>query len=215
MFIAISQDNIDLGVKGYADSLENNYFNYFKEFGINLIPISNGSDVKEYFDNISIKAIILTGGTDIGKREIRDQTEEKLLKTAIEKNLLVLGICRGIQFINHYFGGSSIKSIKEEIKNNVGHIATVHKINLLEEAQKFLGKKNCMVNSYHNQGINEKGLAKELKAFANTEDGIVEGLYHSKYPIVGIGWHPERESPDEEINKKIINAFLNKELFWR
>jgi len=135
MFIAISQDNIDLGVKGYADSLENNYFNYFKEFGINLIPISNGSDVKEYFDNISIKAIILTGGTDIGKREIRDQTEEKLLKTAIEKNLLVLGICRGIQFINHYFGGSSIKSIKEEIKNNVGHIATVHKINLLEEVK--------------------------------------------------------------------------------
>ena len=216
MFIAISQDNIDLGVKGYADSLENNYPNYLKKFGIKLIQIPNGFDINEYFNNFPIKGIILTGGTNIGKRPIRDQTEEKLLDLAIKRKLPMLGICRGIQFINHYFGGNLIQNIKEEIKDNVGHIATTHKIKLSEDTQKFFGKDIFIVNSFHNQGINEKNLSKELKIFAiSKEDGIIEGIFHPKYPIAGIEWHPERESPDKEFNKKIINAFLKRELFWR
>ena len=175
----------------------------------------NDSKVDEYFKNIKIDAIILTGGTDIGKRPIRDETEKKLIETAIKNNIPLLGICRGIQFINHYFGGNSI-NIKEEVKNNVGHVAVTHEIKLLGDAQKFLGKDKTIVNSYHNKGVNEKTLSKELKVFAISEkDKIIEGIFHPKYPIIGIEWHPERESPDEEINKKIINASIDKKLFWK
>lgn len=215
MFAAISQDNMELGIKGDVDILQNNYSNYFKKFGINLIPITNGSDVDEYFNNIKIKAIILTGGTDIGKRKIRDETEKKLMNIAIKKDIPLLGICRGIQFINNYFSGNFI-NIKEEIKNNVGHIATTHEVSFFGDAQKFFGKNKTLVNSFHNNGINEKTLSKELKVFAISEkDKIIEGIFHPKYSIAGIEWHPERKSPDEKINEKIIKAFINKELFWK
>jgi len=90
-----------------------------------------------------------------------------------------------------------------------------HTVRIIDEkTSKFLNKKKIMVNSYHNQGMDNNSLSPELKPFAISEDGIIEGIYHPKYPIAGVLWHPERKSTDEEINKKIIEAFLNEKLFW-
>ena len=68
-----------------------------------------------------------------------------------------------------------------------------------------LGKK-AMVNSYHHWGITIAGLAPPLEPFA-ISDGMVEGFYHPTLPIVGIVWHPERKSPDEMFNEKVMKYF--------
>jgi len=54
-----------------------------------------------------------------------------------------------------------------------------------------------------------------LRAFAQSNDDIVEGLYHPNLPIVGIQWHPGRKTSDDTINKILINDFLDKKFLWK
>ena len=82
------------------------------------------------------------------------------------------------------------------------------------DAKNLLGKE-IKINSYHGFGIIPEKLSSELKIFAKTSDDIVEGIYHPLLPIAGIQWHPERESPDKEVNSNIINDFMNSRGFWR
>ena len=221
MLIAISQRNDENKHGDRIDNLENNYVKYLEEFGIKFLIIPNvAKDVKYYFDRFPIEGVILSGGNDINPKLFgepenialalapeRDLTEKKMLDIAIEKRLPVLCICRGMQFMNVYFNGKLTK-----VDN---HIAVDHMVDVVDiEAKNLLGK-DINVNSYHCFGITPEKLSSKLKAFAKTSEDIIEGIYHPLLPIAGIQWHPERQSPDKEANQKIINAFMEGELFWR
>ena len=197
MWVAISQRNAD-----GRDMLENGYVKYLEGFDIKLVPIPNVCrNIEQYFEELPIEAIILSGGDDIGSSSsVRDDTERELLKIAIEKDLPVLGICRGIQFINLFFGGSLIMNIKR-------HVAVTHNIQIDED--------EIVVNSYHNHGINEEYLSPQFKAFAIAEDGIIEGVHHKTLPIAGMQWHPERGGSDAEYDKMLIDAFITRQCFWK
>ncbi len=198
-----------------VDSLEKNYIDYLEKKGFTLILIPNGSkNINQLLKKVDY--IILTGGNDINPAlyssaeedslvKIRDDTETLMIDFAIKNKIPVLGICRGMQFINVYFKGKIIEDIKllyPEHKVRVDH----------EVITKEFG--NGMTNSYHNQGINSSVLSTELKLFGEA-NGVIEALYHPTLPIAGIQWHPERNSPNDEFNDKIINAFIKKELFWK
>jgi len=59
-------------------------------------------------------------------------------------------------------------------------------------------------------------LSTELRIFAISEkEGLVEGLYHPSLPIAGIQWHPERKSPDKELNEHLIRSFMERKMLWR
>jgi len=208
------------------DALENDYVKYYEKFGVTLVPIPNVSkNLDMYFEKMPLKGIILTGGNDVnpllyGKKpknedfsEDRDNTEKRLIEIAIKRKLPLLGNCRGSQFINVFFGGSLIQNIKE--KTGVGHVAVTHSVKIIDQkVAEFFNKKGFTVNSYHNHGIDKNSLSAELKPFAVTEDGIIEGIYHPKYPIAGVLWHPERDGSDEEFDRKLVKSFLTKKLFW-
>ncbi len=223
MLVAITQRQDKNKHGDLMDNLELNYINYLMKFDIQPIIIPNISEKVESFFELPIEGIILTGGngvnpelygkkaeedSDISKK--RDETEKKLLEIAIKKKLPVLGICRGMQFMNVFFGGKLVR-ISDEVKGAVCHVATTHKIKIIDE--NFLGRET-EVNSYHNYGVIEENLGKDLNIFAKSTDDVIEGVYHKDLPIAAIEWHPERTSPDENINEKIIKAFINKELFW-
>jgi len=208
MLIAISQRNDKNKYGIFVDSLESNYVEYLERFGASVIPIPNSPrNLKSYFEEIPIQGLVLSGGNDIGDSELRDNLERKMLEFAIEKKLPVLGICRGMQFINDYFGGKLEKVQK--------HVRVDHKVEFSDDKIKEFFGETFKTNSYHNYGINDSGLSPEFRVFARASDGVIEGLYHPKYCIAGIQWHPERDSPDKKINAKIINAFLDRELYWK
>ena len=228
MLVAISQREVK-NDNGIRDSLENSYVKYYESFGLNLILIPNiTKDVEWYFENLPIKGVILTGGGDVNpelynqksKYEMnlsihRDQIEKKLLEIAIKKNLPVLTECRGTQFLNVFLGGGLIQNIKEELRSKVEHVNTTHKIIINDERiSTSLNKKELEVNSFHNQGFTNENLSKELDVFAVAEDGVVEGVYHKKYPIAGVLWHPERANSDKEFDRNLVQSFIDKKLFW-
>jgi putative glutamine amidotransferase len=128
-----------------------------------------------------------------------------MIETAIEKNIPVLGVCRGMQLINIYFGGSLFQELESQkfqkhdfdlhgdtlvapsyIKKNLHH-----KVNLEKDGQLFkcYQQGNIWVNSFHHQGISTLG--KGLIVEGRSDDGLVEAISHGGHNILAVQWHPE------------------------
>jgi putative glutamine amidotransferase len=162
---------------------------------------------------VGVSALILSGGDDIllttpdGNSEKpcarRDQTEYALLVAAIERRLPVLGICRGLQLINYYCGGTL-----KPTGIGTNHVATHHEV-IIDKNTPFLPDGKLIVNSFH--GFQIDRLGDELAHFASAPDGTAEGVRHLSAPVWGIMWHPERpfdNEPATEVHKKLIRHFL-------
>ena len=227
MNVLISQRH-DMNKYGqWLDVLENDYVRFFEKFGIQLIPVSNIVDVLTYFQ-FEVSGIVLSGGNNVGpsvygeEKELsdvsakRDSTEGRLLDEGIKREVPILGICRGMQFINAYFGGKIHDDISR-LKPGVDHSPAVkHDIELLEsDLIKKIGKVQ-QVNSFHNQGVPVDDLSSSLKAFALATDiPLVEGLYSPEHRLAAIQWHPERDETLSKFDEILIQSFLDKTLFWK
>jgi gamma-glutamyl-gamma-aminobutyrate hydrolase PuuD len=226
MLIAISQRHT--ADHNGIDALEVSYVEYFSALGATLIPIPNNAKyVQSYFDELHIDGIILSGGGDIqpalyGGKPItsgnyapeRDETEKALLAIALEQDIPVLGICRGMEFINVYFGGK-IQSVAD-VAGSIAHDETRHNIMLSDEALVEAARADVFeVNSYHRMVIGEDQLAPQLVAFAVATDYTTEGFYHPEFAVAAIVWHPEREAAPHMLNKLLVDAFLMRKLFWQ
>lgn len=193
-----------------------------------ILPIvEDKAAIKEQVANID--ALLLTGGYDVdpyyyGEEpnmklgEImprRDEFELKLLKEAIERNIPILGICRGLQLMNIYHGGSLYQdlSLNKDIvikhdQVNTPNILT-HGINIDEDTKLFeiLKVKNMRVNSFHHQVINKLGDGFRVSAQSN--DGVIEAIEHEDYNfMVGLQFHPEMLHKDYEIMNEIFKCFI-------
>ena len=143
-----------------------------------------------------IDGIILTPGGDPKIKDERAFVEEKLIKYAILKNIPLIGICRGAQKINLFFGGKMKK-----VKN---HVRKKHKI--LGKITR--NKNNILVNSYHDYGITRSTLSNKFDILAYTQDGIIESFIHKKKKIFGIMWHPERYKNIKYFDLNIFKNFF-------
>ena len=194
--IAISQrcDSIS-GRNEVRDSLDVMLPQLVWDLGFLPISVSNYiHDTLIYSESISPQAILLSGGNNIGSVHERDRVETTLIDYALKNNLPLVGICRGMQFINHYQGGN-LRSVSN-------HVGSTHCIN-----GKF-SKAGIRDNSFHNQGIYASDLGTDLEALAWSDDGVIEALRHTINPWLGIMWHPERESPFSEFDKLLLYQHL-------
>ena len=150
-------------------------------------------------------ALLLPGGGDLepwryGQKNTasrnldkdRDQTELDLLDEFTAAGKPVLGICRGLQTINVFFGGDLVQDWP-------GHSAIegVDRLHSVQNAPSFLRElygERCMVNSCHHQIIGRLGTG--LEVLQRAEDGVVEAFRHKTLPVWGIQWHPERLTAD-------------------
>ena len=135
---------------------------------------------------MQVQCLILSGGDNIGDSQDRDETEQKIINYSLEKKIPLIGICRGMQVINTFFGGTI------ETLENSKHVGDPHFVSLNKNFASFLHTEKLQVNSFHNNVIRQKNLGKNLEPFAMANDDTTEGFYHTKLPIFGVMWHPER-----------------------
>lgn len=180
-----------------------------------VIPVPNQPDrVATWMDIVAPDAVILTNGNDWGEAQERDATERHLVTMAQERSLPVLGLCRGLQALNVLLGGTLEPDLRA--RTGVDHVASCHPVKLVVPAfSRLAGSEHLMVNSYHNQGVTVDGLAHDCRAFALSEEGIVEGFYHLQEPILALQWHPERSGSTQSFDTALITAFLRQDIFWR
>ena len=178
----------------------------------NVFPIfipNTLKDTKHFLKTMNLDGIILSGGDNKGDDIERDDTEKKIIELAIKEKIPILGICRGMQVLNDFFGGSVLLS------NNCEHVAKHHEIKLIDTNMKEIFQtEKIKVNSFHNNLIKKETLGHDLCIFSISEnDNTIEGFYHKNLPIVGVMWHPEREQNSQN-ELKLMNSFYDK-LFWK
>ncbi|MGN1008350.1 MAG: gamma-glutamyl-gamma-aminobutyrate hydrolase family protein [Butyricicoccus sp.] len=115
---------------------------------------------------------------------VRDRAELALLEAFCARQKPVLGICRGIQVINVYFGGDLIQHLN-------GHDGAPHPIHALSGSRvRALCGASFPANSFHHQAVGRIG--NSLHVTARAADGTIEALEHEFLPVSGVQWHPER-----------------------
>ena len=222
-------------VIGISDgSNYSNYENWMKdESGVEIIKLSY------HLDNINdiekCNGIILTGGCDINPQlyhqrgflaycdpkdidEKRDEFEWKIMQYTEENQKPMLGICRGLQFANVYFGGVLLPDIpsfgkfnhaKFKEGNDREHLVDIDPNSFLH---KIIGEEKGIVNSAHHQSVDIPGFG--LVANALSPDGVIEGMERKepegKSYLLLVQWHPERmANQDSNFVKKIKQSFLD------
>jgi gamma-glutamyl-gamma-aminobutyrate hydrolase PuuD len=202
------------------ETLEASLIKYFNSLGAVLFPVSNFTNsVEDYISCIEYEGLILSGGGDVNPDFIttseeksfsyfpeRDKTEYFLINNTIVKKMPILGICHGMQVLNCYFGGKITANIHSG-ESNVRKPRLNHSITINKDIFGFRG--NFEINHYHDHGIRRDQVASVFNIFAvDAEYNVVEGIIHKDLQILGISWHPERNSPDSEFNKHIIKSFF-------
>ena len=179
------------GIQNYIDAVNN----------------SGAEATADYLPHIdtSYDGLILCGGNDIdparyseeinGAVDIdfkRDSVEFALLEAYINAGKPVMGICRGHQLINVFFGGSLYQDLPDadlHVRKNGQdsvHVVTATKDSVVG---KLYGD-SFATNSSHHQGIKELGAGLLATAYWNSK--YIEAIEHTSYPIFGVQWHPER-----------------------
>jgi len=177
----------------------------------------------------TVQGIVLTGGHDVSpalygedpiascgsvSRE-RDAMERVLLKQALERDLPVLGICRGLQFLNVFLGGTLYQDLPTQHPSDTEHHQKppydmpAHQVSIRKDSglYRLLHLDGLAVNSYHHQAIKQK--ADRLKTMAVSEDGLIEAAEMPDRRFVwAVQWHPEFSYRRDDSSRKIFEAFV-------
>ena len=137
-------------------------------------------------DSALCGGLLLPGGGDIG--ESLDEWEQKLIQSFVQSGRPVLGICRGMQALNVFFGGDLYNHIPGH-QQPQGDL--IHGTLAVGQLARLLGRRPA-VTSNHHQAI--RRLGQGLQAEQVTPDGVIEAVAHGALPVWGVQWHPERQS---------------------
>ena len=141
--------------------------------------------------------------------------ETIVLKKAMKADKPILGICRGIQFINAALGGTLYQDIPTQFPSAVEHHQKppydrpIHEVVINKESPLFriLQKEKITVNSYHHCGICK--LAPGLKCMASSTDELIEAVWAPGRTFLwAMQWHPEFSYKVNEDSKAIFAEFV-------
>lgn len=164
--------------------------------GVDVDPVKYGEEKK--FDSVNIDGE-------------RDAFEEALFSVVYPTGKPILGICRGIQSVNVWLGGTLHQHIDGHSQGEPKQVRT-HSIQIYEGSMfhEICGKTSVMVNSCHHQVV--KTLAPALVADAVNEDGYIEAAHQPDHRFLfAVQFHPESyyQMEDDDHSSAIFKAFVN------
>ncbi len=194
-----------------------------------LIPVTEDVELLRQIV-AELDGIVFTGGEDFDPafygaekhpnleevNPLRDSYDLTLFKLATDRNVPVLGICRGLQLMNIAMGGTLYQDIPSEKPSDVNHRpdsegeSLAHTVNLVSGsvAGEVLGTERIEVNSIHHQGI--KKLASGLKVTGWSNDSIPEVI--EAYPhraMMAVQFHPEILSEKDDTFNKLFRFLID------
>jgi putative glutamine amidotransferase len=167
-----------------------------------------------------LDGLVFSGGNDMspgsygaepdpatgGVNPARDRGELALLTAALERDLPVLAICRGVEVLNVARGGDLVQHLPDVVGHEE-HRAVVGEFS--EHAVRVdpgsrIGEVRGPVKSHHHQGLGRIGDG--LREVAWAADGVVEGVEDPQKPfLVGVLWHPEA-GEDQRLFEQLVEA---------
>lgn len=199
-----------------------------------LIPSMVSLDtLREIYERLD--GVLLPGGGDINPERYtsepeaniklydisdeRDAMEIAMAKWAIEDDLPVFGICRGIQVMNVALGGSLVQDIPAHIETDLRHSITspqeearntiLHDVHIADDSllSSIIGESTVPVNSLHHQALRD--VASKATISATSPDGIVEGIeLPEKQFVLAVQWHPEDLVDDDQRMENLFTSFV-------
>lgn len=189
------------------------YVESVKRAGAEPLVLANSDDPRAVLDRVD--GILLTGGLDVDPvlygeaphpttetAPERDRFEVPLSKAAVERDVPVLAICRGVQVLNVAAGGSLVQDIPSALTSDLAHAIDVPKNQIAHDVHVTPGTRlaaalgpgtsldTCPVNSRHHQAVGE--VAPQFVVSAESPDGVVEAIERPASAFcLGVQWHPE------------------------
>lgn len=190
-----------------------------------ILPLAPGEVPPSQFDGL-----LLTGGADVepsrygeeqraGNLKIdpeRDRLDFPLLDRAIQAQVPILAICRGLQVVNVAFGGTLYQDLLQDQATDRSHrendrAALVHEVEVVDSSSLLsrLIPTPCAVNSLHHQAARTQSSRLRVTA-RSIGDGLIEGLEPAfSYPwLLAVQWHPEELLHDPR-QRRLFEAFVN------
>lgn len=177
-----------------------------------------------------LDGLLLTGGGDIDPRHYgaaripecgeieaeRDEDELDTARWALDQEVPILGVCRGMQILNVLRGGTLYQDITTQRPDSPRHDHTQHPrtwraheitVNPASRLAGILGATRQIVNSLHHQAVDRIGEGIEIVAWS--EDGIAEAMEIPGPPFaIAVQYHPEELFPDDEPSRRLFAAFI-------
>lgn len=186
------------------DALDVRWALFLRKAELLPVLIPSTVDVEAFISVMgNVAGLLLTGGNDLGVvaddplSRRRDALEATLCAIMEARCLPILGVCRGLQFLAHRYGSV--------IKDVPGHAGTRHWLQVQPGSRWLKGHTGSEVNSYHSFG--PMGGQGPLRIAAVAPDGAIEAVEHPDRPVLGIMWHPERETPFREADVALFEEF--------
>lgn len=201
---ALDALELELYFTGYAD--------HIGEVGGLAVYLPSRADADVVIDRVD--GLVLTGGTDVDPARYgaatcattpplepeRDAFELALLEAALERDLPVLAICRGLQLVNVSRGGTLHAHLADHHPASGRHDVLVEPGSVLHG----LYGPTTRANSLHHQGVDRLGT--DLVVTARATDGVVEGIELPGATLVGVQWHPEQLDRPQPVFEWLVDA---------